>query len=41
MQQLSGLDATFINVETNSAPTHISGLASYDQSTAPGVSPAE
>jgi diacylglycerol O-acyltransferase len=36
MKQLSGLDATFINVETKSAPTHISGLAIYDQSTAPG-----
>ncbi len=36
MKQLSGLDATFINVETANAPTHISGLAIYDQSTAPG-----
>ena len=36
MEQLSGLDATFINVETPSAPTHISGLAIYDQSSAPG-----
>jgi diacylglycerol O-acyltransferase / wax synthase len=36
MEQLSGLDAAFINVETHSAPTHISGLSIYDQSTAPG-----
>jgi WS/DGAT/MGAT family acyltransferase len=35
MQQLSGLDATFINLETPSAPTHISSVAVYDQSTAP------
>jgi WS/DGAT/MGAT family acyltransferase len=35
MQQLSGLDATFINLETPSAPTHVSGIAIYDQSTAP------
>jgi WS/DGAT/MGAT family acyltransferase len=36
MEQLSGLDAAFINIETRVAPTHISGLAIYDQSTAPG-----
>ena len=36
MHQLSGLDAPFINVETKSAPTHISSLSIYDQSTAPG-----
>jgi diacylglycerol O-acyltransferase / wax synthase len=36
MHQLSGLDATFINVETPNAPTHISSLSIYDQSTAPG-----
>lgn len=36
MQQLSGLDAAFINVETPNAPTHISGVAIYDQSSAPG-----
>ncbi|HPG26321.1 MAG TPA: wax ester/triacylglycerol synthase family O-acyltransferase [Myxococcota bacterium] len=36
MEQLSGLDATFINLETRNAPTHISGLNVYDQSTAPG-----
>jgi WS/DGAT/MGAT family acyltransferase len=36
MQQLSGLDATFLNLETAYAPLHISGLAIYDQSSAPG-----
>lgn len=36
MEQLSGLDAAFINLETRVAPTHVSGLAIYDQSTAPG-----
>ncbi len=36
MEQLSGLDAAFINLETRNAPTHISGLNVYDQSTAPG-----
>jgi len=36
MEQLSGLDATFINMETRNAPTHISGLCVYDQATAPG-----
>jgi WS/DGAT/MGAT family acyltransferase len=36
MEQLSGLDAAFINFETKNAPTHISGLNIYDQSTAPG-----
>lgn len=35
MQQLSGLDATFINMETRNAPTHIGSLIVYDQSTAP------
>ena len=35
MEQLSGLDATFINMETRNAPTHISSLMIYDQSTAP------
>jgi diacylglycerol O-acyltransferase len=35
MEQLSGLDATFINLETPSAPTHVGGIAIYDQSTAP------
>ena len=36
MEQLSALDATFINMETRNAPTHISGLNIYDQATAPG-----
>jgi len=35
MEQLSGLDATFLNLETRSAPTHVGGIAIYDQSTAP------
>ena len=36
MKQLSGLDATFLNLDTNHAPLHIGGLAVYDQSSAPG-----
>ncbi len=36
MEQLSGLDATFLNMETLSAPTHVGSVAIYDQSTAPG-----
>lgn len=36
MQQLGGLDAAFLNFETGRAPLHISGLAIYDQSSAPG-----
>ncbi len=36
MQQLSGLDATFLNLETRHSPLHISGLMIYDQSSAPG-----
>jgi len=36
LQQLNGLDATFLNLETGRSPLHISGLAIYDQSTAPG-----
>lgn len=35
MQQLSGLDATFLNLETSRTPLHVSGLAIYDQSSAP------
>ena len=35
MQQLTGLDASFLYLETPNAPMHISGLAIYDQSTAP------
>lgn len=36
MQQLTGLDASFLYLETANAPMHISGLAIYTQSTAPG-----
>jgi WS/DGAT/MGAT family acyltransferase len=36
MLQLTGLDASFLYLETPNAPMHISGLAIYDQSTAPG-----
>jgi diacylglycerol O-acyltransferase len=36
MQQLTGLDASFLYLETANAPMHISSLAIYDQSTAPG-----
>ena len=36
MKQLSGLDATFINLEMPHAPLHIGSLAIYDQSSAPG-----
>ena len=36
MQQLSGMDASFLYLETPSAPLHIGGLQIYDQSTAPG-----
>lgn len=36
MQQLTGMDASFLYMETPNAPMHISGLAIYDQSTAPG-----
>ncbi len=36
MQQLSGLDASFLYLETGSAPMHIGSLAIYDQGSAPG-----
>jgi diacylglycerol O-acyltransferase len=36
MQQLSGLDASFLYFETANAPMHVGGLLIYDQSTAPG-----
>ena len=36
MKQLTGLDASFLYLETPNAPMHISGLSIYDQSTAPG-----
>lgn len=36
MQQLSGLDASFLYLETGNTPMHIGSLSIYDQSTAPG-----
>ncbi|MEM8547871.1 MAG: wax ester/triacylglycerol synthase family O-acyltransferase, partial [Pseudomonadota bacterium] len=36
MEQLSGLDASFVYMETANTPMHIGSLAIYDQSTAPG-----
>jgi WS/DGAT/MGAT family acyltransferase len=36
MKQLTGLDASFLYLETANSPMHISGLSIYDQSTAPG-----
>ncbi len=36
MQQLSGLDASFLYFETANAPMHVGGIMIYDQSTAPG-----
>ena len=36
MKQLTGLDASFLYMETANAPMHISGLSIYDQSTTPG-----
>jgi diacylglycerol O-acyltransferase / wax synthase len=36
MQQLSGLDASFLYFETANAPTHIGSFSIYDQSSAPG-----
>lgn len=36
MQQLSGLDASFLYLETPSSPMHVGGLMIYDQSTVPG-----
>jgi diacylglycerol O-acyltransferase / wax synthase len=36
MQQLSGLDASFLYFETPNAPMHVGGILVYDQSTAPG-----
>ena len=35
MQQLSGLDSSFVYLETGTTPMHIGSLAIYDQSTAP------
>lgn len=36
MQQLTGLDASFLYLETANSPMHIGGLAIYDPSTASG-----
>lgn len=36
MQQLSGLDASFLYLETANSPMHIGAVAIYDPSTAPG-----
>jgi diacylglycerol O-acyltransferase len=36
MRQLTGLDASFLYLETPNAPMHIAGLSIYDPSTAPG-----
>ncbi|MFK8051377.1 MAG: wax ester/triacylglycerol synthase family O-acyltransferase [Woeseiaceae bacterium] len=36
MQQLTGLDASFLYLETTNTPMHIGSLCIYDQSTAPG-----
>jgi len=35
VQQLSGMDASFLYFESQNAPTHIGSFAIYDQSTAP------
>lgn len=36
MRHLTGLDASFLYLETRNAPMHIGGLSIYDPSTAPG-----
>ena len=36
MHQLSGMDSSFLYMETGNTPMHIGSLAIYDQSTAPG-----
>jgi len=36
LKQLSGLDASFLYLETQNSPMHIGSLAIYDPSTAPG-----
>ncbi len=36
MQQISGLDATFLFMETQNAPMHIGSVGIFDPSTAPG-----
>ena len=35
MQQVSGLDATFLFLETQNAPMHIGSVGIFDPSTAP------
>ena len=35
MQQLSGMDASFVYFETPSTPMHVAGVSIYDPSTAP------
>src|SRR3954451_2001388 len=35
MQQLSGMDASFVYFETPNAPMHVAGMSIYDPSTAP------
>ena len=35
MQQLTGLDASFVYSESAHAPTHVTSILIYDQSTAP------
>ena len=37
MQQLTGLDTSFLNMETPTTYGHVSGLAIFDPSTAPGA----
>ena len=36
MKQLTGMDASFLYLETPNAPMHISGLSIYTQESAPG-----
>ena len=36
VQQLSGLDATFLNIETPTQHGHVGGVVIVDPSTAPG-----
>ena len=36
MQQLTGLDTSFLNMETPTTYGHVSGLALFDPTTAPG-----
>jgi WS/DGAT/MGAT family acyltransferase len=41
MQQLSGLDTSFLNIETSTTYGHVSGLAIYDPKTAPAPASLE